>query len=60
MEAVRQGGQKEATNAFVGRQLHDLCRVVVSVILPGEPDMVVVDLDEVDIGDGDPPHRHRL
>ena len=53
MEAVRQGVQQEATNELVGGQLHDLCRVVVSVILPGEPDMIVVDLDDAAIGDGD-------
>ena len=46
MEAVRQGVQQEATNELVGGQLHDLCRVVVSVILPGEPDIIIVDLDE--------------
>ncbi len=53
MEAVRQGVQQEAPDELVGRQLHDLCRVVVSVILPGEPDMIVVDLDHAAIGDGD-------
>ena len=35
MEALRQGVQQEATKELVGRQLHDLCRVVVSVIFPG-------------------------
>ena len=53
MEAFRQGVQQEATNELVVGLLHDLCRVVVSVILPGEPDMIVVDLDDAAIGDGD-------
>jgi hypothetical protein len=55
MEAVRQGVQQEAADELVGRQLHDFYRVVVSVILPGEPDMIVVDIDEAAIGDGEPP-----
>ena len=42
MEAVRQSVQQEAADELVGCELHDFGRVVVAVILPGEPDIIVV------------------
>jgi len=54
VEAVGQRVKKEAANELVGLELHDLCRAVLAVILPGEGDMILAEGDEPAVGDRDP------
>ena len=53
MEAVGQRMKQEAADELVGLELHDLCRAVLAVVLPGEGDMIVVEGDEPAVGDRD-------
>ena len=53
MEAVGQGVEQEAPDELVGVQTHGLYGAVVAIVLPGEPDMVVVAGLDAAVGDGD-------
>lgn len=55
MEAVRQDVEQEAAHKLTNGQAHDfgLASAVLAVILPTEPDMLVVEIDETTIADGD-------
>ena len=53
MEAIGQRVKKEAADELVGFELHDLCRAILAVILPGEGDMILVEGDEPAVGDCD-------
>ena len=51
MEAIGQRVKKEAADELVGLELHDLCRAVLAVVLPGEGDVILVEGDEPAVGD---------
>jgi len=53
MEAIGQRVKQEAADKLVGFELHDLCRAVLAVVLPGEGDMILVEGDEPAVGDCD-------
>ncbi len=53
VEAVGQRVEQEAANELAGLQLHDLGRAVVTVVLPGEGNVVVADGNEAAVGNGD-------
>jgi len=53
MEAVGEGMQQEAADELVDLQGHDLGLVVMAIIFPAEGDLIVVDIDEAAVGDGD-------
>jgi hypothetical protein len=53
METVGQRVKKEAANELVGLELYDSCRAVLTVILPAEGDMIVVESNEPAVGDRD-------
>ncbi len=53
VETVGQRVNKEAANELLGLELHDFCRAVLTVILPGEGDMIVVESNEPAVGNRD-------
>src|SRR6476659_5881283 len=53
VEAIRHGVLEEAADELVGRQCHYLCLAVMTVVLPGETDLVIVVCHEAAVGDGD-------
>jgi len=53
VNAVGQGVQQETPDELVGRQAHDLDGSVLSIVLPGEGDRVVVAGSDAAVGDGD-------
>lgn len=60
MEAIGQRVKKEAADELVGLELHDLCRAVLAVVLPGKGDVILVVQDaaaQLAFRSGDPPSR---
>ena len=53
-EAARHDVEEKAAQKFVGVQRQDRHAVVISVVLPAEPDVAVAVLDEAIIRQGDP------
>ncbi len=50
MEAIGQRVKKEAADELVGLELHDLCRAVLAVVLPGKGDVILVEGYEPAVG----------
>ncbi len=44
---------QEPADEFVGAQRHDLCLAAVAIVLPGEVDITVLELDQTRVGDSD-------
>ena len=53
VEAVGQGMKQKAADELVWLQPHDLFGAVLTVILPGEGDVIVVESFDAAVGDGD-------
>jgi len=53
MEAVRQRVKQEAADELVRVERHHLCPSAMTIILPAEPDTIVLHADQPGIGDGD-------
>ncbi len=55
VQAPRQHIAKEATNELMRVQTHDLLSAgsIAAVVLPTEGDVIVIDLDDAAVGDGD-------
>ena len=53
VKAFGQSMQQEAADELVGRQGHDLGLVVMAIVFPAKGDLVVVDVDEAAVGNGD-------
>ena len=51
METVGQRVKQETANELVGLELHDLCRAVLAVVLPGKGDVILVEGCEPAVGD---------
>jgi hypothetical protein len=51
MKAVGQGVKEEAADELGGLELHDLGGAAVTIVLPSECDMVVVEGDEAAVGE---------
>ena len=56
MEAIGQDVHQEAADELAGGKPHDLDLVpaVLAVVLPAEADVIVAELDQAAVGDGDP------
>jgi len=53
VKAFGQSMQQESADELVGRQGHDLGLVVMAIVFPAKGDLIVVDIDEAAVGDGD-------
>ena len=53
VEPIRQGVKEKAANELAGFELDDFGGAALTVILPSESDMIVVEGDEAAVGDSD-------
>ena len=56
VEPIGEHVKKKAPDEFVGSQTHDLLALMpmVTIVFPSEGDMIVVDVNDTAVGDGDP------
>ncbi len=53
MKPARDGVLQEATDELVGGERHHLGFAVLTIVLPGEADLAIVEPDQTAVGDGD-------